>query len=70
LPNRSSTGCAIVSTTTIIIIIIIVPSSHEGRNLKEFLVFLVVGSVGAFAGLCTIVYFLWFGAKRVLVGEN
>ncbi|QCD77999.1 Protein kinase [Vigna unguiculata] len=44
-----------------------VPSSHEGRNLKEFLVFLVVGSVGAFAGLCAIVYFLWFGAKRVLV---
>ncbi|KAL9320047.1 hypothetical protein ACSQ67_011886 [Phaseolus vulgaris] len=44
-----------------------VSSSHEGRKLKEFVVFMVVGSVGAFAGLCTIVYFLWFGAKRVLV---
>ncbi|CAJ1960383.1 unnamed protein product [Sphenostylis stenocarpa] len=44
-----------------------VSSSHEGRNLKKFLVFLVVGSVGALAGVCSIVFFLWIGARRVLV---
>ncbi|XP_061345897.1 putative serine/threonine-protein kinase-like protein CCR3, partial [Gastrolobium bilobum] len=41
-------------------------SSAKEKNLREWLVFLVVGSVGAFAGLCTILYFFWIGARRCL----
>ncbi|KAK7387234.1 hypothetical protein VNO78_27866 [Psophocarpus tetragonolobus] len=43
------------------------PSSGGRNNLSKFLGFLVVGSVGALAGLCSVVYFLWIGARRALL---
>ena len=47
-----------------------VPQGHfpssENKNMRVFLAALIVGSVGAFAGLCTILYFLWIGARRFL----
>ncbi|XP_027337472.1 putative serine/threonine-protein kinase-like protein CCR3 [Abrus precatorius] len=41
-------------------------SSGEGKDLRELLAFFIVGSVGAFAGLCTIFYLLWIGGRRFL----
>ncbi|MED6191675.1 hypothetical protein PIB30_002482 [Stylosanthes scabra] len=41
-------------------------SNLHYKNMRVILVISIVGSVGAFAGLCTILYFLWVGAKRVL----
>lgn len=41
------------------------PSAKE-KDTRELLAFLIVGSVGAFAGLCTILYFLWIGTRRFL----
>ncbi|KAB5538693.1 hypothetical protein DKX38_016226 [Salix brachista] len=48
----------------------IVPKSSPSKELKTgLLVFAIVGSVGGFAGLCTIIYCLWtgvcFGKKKV-----
>ncbi|KAF9674604.1 hypothetical protein SADUNF_Sadunf10G0144300 [Salix dunnii] len=48
----------------------IVPKSPPSRELTTgLLVFAIVGSVGGFAGLCTIIYCLWtgvcFGKKKV-----
>ncbi|KAK7305403.1 hypothetical protein VNO77_43309 [Canavalia gladiata] len=45
-------------------------SSPEGKkDLSELLAFLIVGSVGAFAGLCTILYLVWVGGRRLLRRE-
>ncbi|KAK7289819.1 hypothetical protein RIF29_03781 [Crotalaria pallida] len=41
------------------------PPAQE-KDMKELLAFLTVGSVGAFAGLCTFLYFLRIGARRFL----
>ncbi|OIW09539.1 hypothetical protein TanjilG_30858 [Lupinus angustifolius] len=41
------------------------PSAKE-KGMKELLAFLIVGSVGAISGLCTIVYFFWIGVRRFL----
>ncbi|XP_037492711.1 putative serine/threonine-protein kinase-like protein CCR3 [Jatropha curcas] len=46
-----------------------VPSSPSKKLTTGLLVFCIIGSVGAFAGICTIVYCLWtgvcFGKKKV-----
>ncbi|XP_062092495.1 putative serine/threonine-protein kinase-like protein CCR3 [Humulus lupulus] len=46
------------------------PSSSPSRGLRRgLLAFAIVGSVGAFAGICTIIYCLWtgvcFGKKKI-----
>ncbi|KAK7301755.1 hypothetical protein RJT34_12629 [Clitoria ternatea] len=41
-------------------------SNGTGKDLRKLLAFLIVGSVGAFAGLCSIVYFFWIGSRRLL----
>lgn len=44
-------------------------SPSEGKELKDWklMVFFIVGSVGAFAGLCTILYFVLIGVRRFLL---
>lgn len=45
------------------------PSSPSRRLRRGLLAFAIVGSVGTFAGICSIIYFLWtggcFGKKKV-----
>ena len=45
-------------------------SSRGGRSLREFLIFFIVGSVGVFVGLCTILYFIWICARRFLLSRK
>ncbi|XP_054818324.1 putative serine/threonine-protein kinase-like protein CCR3 [Prosopis cineraria] len=37
------------------------------RNTRERLIFLVLGSAGAFVGLCSVLFCLWFGTCRLLL---
>ncbi|XP_060178812.1 putative serine/threonine-protein kinase-like protein CCR3 [Lycium barbarum] len=47
----------------------VAPSSPSRRLRRGLLAFAIVGSVGTFAGICSIIYFLWvggcFGKKKV-----
>ncbi|XP_020215372.1 putative serine/threonine-protein kinase-like protein CCR3 [Cajanus cajan] len=45
----------------------VVPKQDGGRGLRGMWVILVVGSVGAFAGLCSVLYLLWVGSRRFLL---
>ncbi|KAL1370111.1 hypothetical protein HN51_000422 [Arachis hypogaea] len=45
-------------------------SNVHHKNMRVILVILIVGSIGAFSGLCTILYFLWIGAKRLFLKKR
>ncbi|WMV31244.1 hypothetical protein MTR67_024629 [Solanum verrucosum] len=51
------------------LVFILVPSSPSKGLRKGLLAFVIVGSVGAIAGICTVVYCLWtgvcFGKKKI-----
>ncbi|XP_038706974.1 putative serine/threonine-protein kinase-like protein CCR3 [Tripterygium wilfordii] len=47
------------------------PPSPPAKGMSKLsLVFLIVGSVGAFFGICSVVYCLWIGACGFLLGRN
>ncbi|WJX31305.1 non-specific serine/threonine protein kinase [Trifolium repens] len=41
-------------------------NEEKGSRGWKLMTFLIIGSVGAFAGLCTILYFVMIGARRLL----